>query len=258
MSYQLTFNDQKLEDIELIVLDLSNTVFDFTELWLKEVGYISQVLAENYSTIQGELFRKRAMLVKTLGINPETGEIDPNGTLFQCSTSEIKTLLKNVLYLNNVSPFEAETGIEKVFNDMITEIDPAKRVTLLPDAELFIQNASKALPIVSLSKRSYENSNQILNHFNLESTFKKNYTLFNADHKDLYHLEQVILFDICNDLSIEPENVLLIADNIYDLCVHEDLDLHRILVSRVSINDFYLKKYQLNNIISSLEDISIL
>lgn len=257
MSCNVSINDVTIPEIKLIVIDLSNTVFDFTELWLKEAGYISQTLAENFSTNQGDLFRKRAMLIKSFGINPETGEIDPNGALFTSSTPELKALLRNILYINNVPSFEAERGVDYILDDMIDEINPHSLVTLLPDAEEFLKKAIKFIPIASLSKRYYENAENILSGHNAAHFFTHNYTLFNADKRDHYHLEQVILFDICNDLSIEPENVLLIGDNMYDLCLNEDFDVNRILVNRVSINDYYLTKYNITNVVSNLEDIQL-
>ncbi|MEW5821167.1 MAG: HAD family hydrolase [Cyanobacteriota bacterium] len=247
----------EFNNIEAVLIDVSGTLIDYEELWLKQIGYLSQILAEDHSTIQGELFRTRAMIMKSLGADPETGNIDYTSVLFSSNTGEIKAILSNVLYLNKVNWISAIESVNKTLIKMEKEIDFRNCTRLFPDTVNLLDNLANKTKIIAYSKRSYENSRKILGHHQVDTKIDKLYSMFDFNENGKSYLECSFLSNICEDLNIKPENTVVIADCIYDLSLKENILFKRIIINKIGLDNYFINKYHLKNNLSRLKEIKI-
>lgn len=250
MTCNIKVANQILTNIEMLLVDVGGTLLNYQELWLKQIGYLSQVLAENHSTVQGELFRTRAMVMKALGADPETGNIDYSSSLFTSNNSNLKVILSTILYLNNVSWINALESVEKTLIEMENEIDFTIYPKMFQDTGPFLKSFSDKLKIVTFSKRSYENSLPIMKHFKINTYTEKHFSLY-----DESTYEDTFMAYICDMMGVKAENTVILADSIYDLSLEENLAAHRVLVNRNSIDNYFVSKYLLKHLPSNLAEI---
>lgn len=254
MSCTIKIGDKIFEDIELVMLDISGTLYDYHELWLKQIGYVSQLLAEKHSNIQGELFRLRAMIIKILGVDPETGYLDPNSCFFTLSTSEIKSILSSILYLNGVSWVDASISIDTLLSNMSAEIDIEEYTQLNQDAKGLLQSLSKTAKIITYSKRNYENADILLRNDHLLQNIEKHYTLYNNLRDTSEHL---FLSNICKEEDVAASKTLIIADCVYDLALDDPLKTNRVIINKNTIDNYLLSKYSLKYAFNNLKDVEV-
>lgn len=255
MSCNIKIGEHTFKNIELVMFDISGTLYDYHELWLKEIGYISQLLAEKHSQIQGKLFRLRAMIIKVLGVDPETGYLDPNSCFFTLSTSEIKSILCSILYLNGISWVDAITSIDTLLGNMSVEIDIEEYTQINNGAKELIEAISKSAKVVTFSKRNYENPYILVKDNHLLNNINDNYNLYNNTNNTSEHL---FLSNICKEKGIMPLNTLIIADSIYDLMIDDNLKTNRVIINKNNIDNYLLSKYSLKYSVSNLKDIEVI
>ena len=257
MAHNIKCANTTFKDIEMVMLDVSGTLINYEEIWLKQIGYIAQILAEKHSIVQGELFRTRAMIMKVLGVDPETGDIDYSTALFSAETGEIKAILNSILYLNNVKWNNAVESVQQTFIEMNEEIDFLHYTKRMPHSKELIYSLSENFKVISYSKRCYENSEAILNHHNMLDIVDKHYSLYSKESCCNRNTEDLFLSNICNDMNIKPANVLIIADTIYDLCFNEIMEAKRILVNEIFIDNASLQNKNVNCILTSLKEVTV-
>jgi phosphoglycolate phosphatase-like HAD superfamily hydrolase len=247
----------EFNNIEAVLIDVSGTLVDYNELWLKQIGYLSQVLAENHASIQGELFRIRAMIMKALGVDPETCDIDYSSSLFTSETNEIKAVLSNILYLNKVNWVEACEAVNYTLETLEDEIDFAPYTKIYPNSIEFLDYLSGKTKLITYSKRSYENSQKILDHHKISDKVFKHYSMYDLCKENKGFFNCCFASNICDDLQIKSENTLLIADSIYDLCFMEKKSFNRVIMNRNSIDNYFINKFNIKYILSSLKEIEV-
>ncbi|MGD9580720.1 MAG: hypothetical protein AB7V50_05065 [Vampirovibrionia bacterium] len=255
MSCNFKINNQIFNDIELVLVDLSGVLFNYDELWLKQIGYMSQILAEKHSNIQGELFRMRAMIMKILGVDPETGDLDNDSCLFYSTNAELKSVLKSVLYLNGISWRNASSSVDSLLDDMAAEVDISEFAHINNYAKSFIDHITAKVSVVTYNKRSYENVNTLIKSNHIFEQIKNNYSLYNNFNNTL---EDLFLSNICKEENIDPSKTLIIADSIYDLMIDDNSFNNRVLVNKNTIDNYLTSKYSLKYIINELKDIKII
>lgn len=253
MSISIQCNDKTFNDIELILLDICGTMFDFENLWLKQVGYLAQNLAENHATFRGELFRIRAMLIKALGVDPEDGHVDYSGAYFSCSDEEIKAILATVLYLNNIDWLKAKNSVENTIAKMLEELDPIEFIKLYPDTSQFLKDFSHNVRIIPYSLKTFVKTDLILMQYNLFENIENSFCT------DTINIGKLNKFEIvkytCSHFDINPENILILADSLGDF--PEDCRINKVFVNRNLIQKDYLEKISFDHIINNIGEIKV-
>lgn len=257
MTINIKCGNNTFKDIDLLLVDVSGTLLDYKELWLKQVGYIAQTLAENHSKVQGELFRTRAMVMKVLGVDPESAEIDFTSSMHCSSNSELIAVLSAILYINRVNWSVSFDSVVKTLAKMEKDIDFRPVTKLYPDTTPFLSKFTKEIKVITFAKRQYEDSEKILSHHNLLKLLAKNYSLHNMNIKDLSTIENQFLACICKDQNVKPERTLVVADSIYDLSLNENGTYNRLVVNRNVIDVNFYKPFGINYIVNSLSEIVI-
>lgn len=249
-------NNINFENIDLIILNIAGTLVNYDELWLKQIGYISQCIAEKHSKYQGELFRIRAMVMKTLGVDPETGMIDWTGPFFSLNECELKLQVANILYLNNVNWIKANDSVDEVLARMLDEIDYKNYVSLFPESIEFLSKLQDKVNMITYSYNTLEKSDEIMNLFKLENFFQRHYSnnQLSLNYSNL--VEKEFLSVLSEELSTPTENMLVIADSINDLKSFQSIS-NKIIINRKSLPAEFYKRYSINGLAGTLTEICV-
>jgi phosphoglycolate phosphatase-like HAD superfamily hydrolase len=251
MSINIKCNDHIYQDIETVLLNVDGTLLNYNELWLKQIGYLAQRLAEMHSETRGELFRIRAMLTKVLGVDPETEEIDFTGPFFSCDESQIFMAIGSILYINNVSWQKTFESIEKIVDEMKKELDITAYTSVYADSLEFLEYFTKLVKVITFSRRSFEDTSKLLKHFNLCQMIEK--------HCDLSlkvgNTSSGFIENLCIEHHLTPEKTLLIADSLNDLSINENISLKRLAINRNLADNSYYKNFHLQQVIKNFKDV---
>jgi phosphoglycolate phosphatase-like HAD superfamily hydrolase len=257
MGINIQCKDHTFKDIDILLINVGGTLFDCRDLWLRQIGYIAQRLAETHANVRGELFRIRAMVTKALGVDPETEEFEHTGAYFALDDYELKIVLATVMCLNNVKFPEARKTIDLILAELDKDIDLTYYPTLYPESEEFLRSFTNVIRLITYTKRSFEDSDKLLTHNNLFEYIEKNYSSYNTVINDEFLRERKVLTSICDNLKVPPENVLVIADSINDLCLNEAIKVNRVIINRNNIDPGYYESLNLQHIATSLKEIKV-
>ena len=195
----------------LVIFDKDGTLVDFTATWVPLIRKRAQFLVKSLGG-NGEL---EALLLKSWGIDPVTGKIDPRGPCPVSPRSEEIVIGTMTLYQKGYPWDESKQWVMEAFDQADVTTD---RKTLLRPVD-GIQNLLRRLKrdglyLALATSDERRDTEVVLSSLGLETLFD---ALVCAGEVDAPKPDPEAILTLCNRFSIPPGETIFIGDTVTDM-----------------------------------------
>jgi len=195
----------------LVIFDKDGTLVDFAATWVPLIRKRAQVLAKNLGR-NGEL---EALLLKSWGIDPVSGRIDPRGPCPVSPRSEEIITGTLTLYQQGYPWDEAKQTVSRAFDETDRTIDRHEISKGVAGIHPFLtQLKSKGFSLALATNDERQDTEAVLSSLNLQNVFD---LIVCAGEVTPPKPHPGIVLTICERLSIPLRETVFIGDTVGDM-----------------------------------------
>jgi phosphoglycolate phosphatase len=195
----------------LIIFDKDGTLIDFSATWVplirKRVTFLLKRLGRN-----GEL---EAFLLKSWGIDPFTGKVDPRGPCPVSPRSDEIVIGTMALYQHGYPWDESKLLVAQAFDEADADGDWREKVIPVKGIQTFLSQLKRNGFYAALATSDERKDTEaILNHLGLEGLFD---IILCAGEVNPPKPHPETIFTICRKLSVHPQEAVMVGDSVTDM-----------------------------------------
>jgi len=196
----------------LIIFDKDGTLIDFTATWVplirKRVSFLLKVLGTNDHELG-------AFLLKSWGIDPLSGRIDPRGPCPVSPRSDEIIIGTMSLYQKGFPWDEAKQWVTQAFDEADADGDWREKVIPIKGIPTFLsQLKDHGFRTALATNDERKDTEAILNHLGIEGLFD---TILCAGEVNLPKPHPETILSICRQLGIDPKETVMVGDSVADM-----------------------------------------
>jgi len=195
----------------LIIFDKDGTLIDFTATWVplirKRVDFLIKKIKRN-----GAL---EAFLLKSWGIDPESGKVDPRGPCPVSPRSDEIVIGTMALYQHGYPWDESKQWVAQAFDEADADGDWRKNVVPIEGIQPFLSALKEdGFTIALATNDERKDTEAILSHLGMEGLFDI-ILCWGEVTPPKPHPETILT--ICRKLSIPPHETVMVGDSVTDM-----------------------------------------
>ncbi len=196
----------------LIIFDKDGTLIDFAATWVplirKRVDFLLKALGRNDQEL-GDF------LLKSWGVNPITGRVDPRGPCPVSPRSDEIVIGTMALYQMGYPWDEAKQWVAQAFDEADADADWREKVVPIKGVQTFLSRLRKhGFRTALATNDERKDTEAILNHLGMEGLFD---ILLCAGEVKLPKPHPETIFTICRRLGIDPKESVMVGDSVADM-----------------------------------------
>jgi phosphoglycolate phosphatase len=195
----------------LIIFDKDGTLIDFTATWVplirKRVAFLLKILGRD-----GEL---EAFLLRSWGIDPLSGRIDPRGPCPVSPRSDEIIIGTMALYQKGYPWDEAKQWVAQAFDEADADGDWREKVVPIKGIQTFLSQMKEyGFHTALATNDERKDTEAILNHLGIGGLFD---TILCAGEVNLPKPHPETILTICRQLGIDPKETVMVGDSVADM-----------------------------------------
>lgn len=195
----------------LIIFDKDGTLIDFTATWVplirKRVSFLLKKVGK-----RGDL---EATLLRSWGIDPLSGKVDPRGPCPVSPRSDEIIIGTMALYQQGYPWDEAKQWVSQAFDEADADGDWRKNVIPIKGIQAFlIQLKKNGLYLALATNDERKDTEAILNHLGMNGLFDV-VLCWGEVIPAKPHPETILT--ICRKLSVDPHETVMVGDSVTDM-----------------------------------------
>jgi phosphoglycolate phosphatase len=196
----------------LIIFDKDGTLIDFAATWVpliqKRVSFLLKTLGRNDQEL-------RAFLLKSWGIDPTSGKIDPRGPCPVSPRADEIIIGTMALYQKGYPWDEAKQWVAQAFDEADADGDWREKVVPIKGIQPFLSRLREdGFRTALATNDERKDTEAILNHLGMEGLFD---TILCAGEVSLPKPHPETIFSICRKLGIDPKETVMVGDSVADM-----------------------------------------
>ena len=196
----------------LIIFDKDGTLIDFAATWVplirKRVAFLLKALGTNDQELG-------AFLLKSWGIDPKTGKIDPRGPCPVSPRSDEIVIGTVGLYQKGYPWDEAKQWVAQAFDEADADGDWREKVVPIQGIQTFLSRLrERGFHTALATNDERKDTEAILNHLGMTGLFD---ILFCAGEVDHPKPHPETIYSICHQLRIDPKETVMVGDSVADM-----------------------------------------
>jgi len=206
----IKYKDKNIS-FRLIIFDKDGTLIDFTATWVplirKRVTFLLKKLGRN-----GEL---ETFLLKSWGIDPLTGKVDPRGPCPVSPRSDEIIIGTMALYQHGFPWDESKQWVSQAFDEADAEGDWREKVVLIKGVQTFLSRLKRDGVYTALATNDERKDTEaILNHLGMKDLFD---IILCAGEVEPPKPHPETILTICRRLAITPHEAVMVGDSVTDM-----------------------------------------
>lgn len=207
----IEFKSQRVP-CRLIIFDKDGTLIDFTATWVplirKRVSFLLKVLRTNDQELE-------AFLLKSWGIDPLSGKIDPRGPCPVSPRADEIIIGTMGLYQKGYPWDEAKQWVARAFDEADADGDWREEVVPIKGIQTFLSRLREHGFYTALATNDERKDTEaILNHLGMEGLFD---TILCAGDVNSPKPHPETILTICRRLGIDPGETVMVGDSVADM-----------------------------------------
>jgi phosphoglycolate phosphatase len=199
-------------DCRLIIFDKDGTLIDFTATWVplirKRVSFLLKALGREDQELA-------ALLLKSWGIDPSSGKIDPRGPCPVSPRSDEIVIGTMALYQQGYPWDESKQRVAVAFDEADADGDWRGKVLPVRGIQTFLLRLrAQGFRIALATNDERRDTEAILNHLGMENLFDK---ILCAGEVTLPKPHPETIFSICRQLGVDPKEAVMVGDSVADM-----------------------------------------
>jgi phosphoglycolate phosphatase len=195
----------------LIIFDKDGTLIDFTATWVplirKRVAFLLKKFGKN-----GDL---EAFLLKSWGIDPVSGKVDPRGPCPVSPRSDEIIIGTMALYQHGLAWDESKSWVGQAFDEADADGDWREKVVPVKGIQTFLSQLKKNKFYTALATSDERRDTEaILNHLGMGRLFD---IILCAGEVNPPKPHPETIFAICQKLSVSPRETVMVGDSVADM-----------------------------------------
>jgi len=195
----------------LIIFDKDGTLIDFTATWVplirKRVSFLLKKLGRD-----GEM---ETFLLRSWGIDPVSGEVDPRGPCPVSPRSDEIIIGTMVLYQHGYHWDESKQWVAQAFDEADADGDWREKVVPIKGIQIFLSHLKKDGFYTALATNDERKDTEaILNHLGMNGLF--DVVLCSGEVNPAKPHPETI-FTICRRLNLGPQEAVMVGDSVTDM-----------------------------------------
>jgi phosphoglycolate phosphatase len=196
----------------LIIFDKDGTLIDFTATWVplirKRVAFLLKALGTNDEELG-------AFLLRSWGIDPLSGKIDPRGPCPVSPRSDEIIIGAMALYQKGYPWDEAKQWVAQAFDEADADGDWREKVVPIKGIQTFLSQLKEyGFRTALATNDERKDTEAILNHLGMEGLFD---TVLCAGEVNLPKPHPETILTICRQLGIDPKETAMVGDSVADM-----------------------------------------
>jgi len=195
----------------LVIFDKDGTLVDFTATWVPLIRKRAQFLVKSLGG-NGEL---EALLLKSWGIDPVTGKIDPRGPCPVSPRSEEIVIGTMALYQKGYPWDESKQRVMEAFDQADVTTDRKTLLRPVDGIQTLLRRLKRdGLYLALATSDERRDTEVVLSSLGLETLFD---ALVCAGEVDAPKPDPEAILTLCNRFSIPPGETIFIGDTVTDM-----------------------------------------
>jgi phosphoglycolate phosphatase len=195
----------------LIIFDKDGTLIDFTATWVplirKRVSFLLKKLGKN-----GEL---EAFLLKSWGIDPVSGKVDPRGPCPVSPRSDEIVIGTVALYQHGYPWDESKQWVTEAFDEADADGNWREKVVPIKGIQTFLSGLKRDGFYTALATNDERKDTEaILNHLGMDGLFD---IIICSGEVNPAKPHPETIFTICRKLSVHPHETVMVGDSVTDM-----------------------------------------
>jgi phosphoglycolate phosphatase len=196
----------------LIIFDKDGTLIDFAATWVplirKRVTFLLKTLGRNDQELG-------AFLLRSWGIDPTSGKIDPRGPCPVSPRSDEIIIGTMALYQKGYFWDEAKQWVVQAFDEADADGDWREKVVPIKGIQTFLFRLREhGLRTALATNDERKDTEAILNHLGMEGLFD---TILCAGEVNPPKPHPETIFSICRQLGVDPKESVMVGDSVADM-----------------------------------------
>ena len=196
----------------LIIFDKDGTLIDFAATWVplirKRVSFLLKALGRSDPELG-------AFLLKSWGIDPVSGKIDPRGPCPVSPRSDEIVIGTMALYQKGYPWDEAKQWVVQAFDEADADGDWREKVVPIGGVQTFLFRLREhGLRTALATNDERKDTEAILNHLGMQGLFD---VLLCAGEVNLPKPHPETIFAICRQLRINLKDTVMVGDSVADM-----------------------------------------
>jgi phosphoglycolate phosphatase len=206
----ILYKDKKVP-CRLIIFDKDGTLIDFSATWVplirKRVSFVLERLGKNQEL--------RGFLLRSWGIDPVSGKVDPRGPCPVSPRSDEIIIGTMALYQHGYHWDEAKQWIAQAFDEADTDSDWRQNVVPIKGIQAFLaQLKEDGFQTALATNDERKDTEAILNHLSMDGLFDM---ILCWGEVSPPKPNPETIFTICRKLSIPPNETVMVGDSVTDM-----------------------------------------
>jgi phosphoglycolate phosphatase len=195
----------------LIIFDKDGTLIDFTATWVplirKRVAFVLKRLGRD-----GKL---EAFLLKSWGIDPLTGKVDPRGPCPVSPRSDEVIIGTMVLYQYGYPWDESKSLVAQAFDEADADGDWREKVVPIKGIQTFLSRLKRGGVYTALATNDERKDTEaILSYLGMDGLFD---IILCAGEVNPPKPHPETILAICRKLSVHPQEAVMVGDSVTDM-----------------------------------------
>ena len=195
----------------LIIFDKDGTLIDFTATWVplirKRVAFLLKKLGKNEEL--------ETFLLKSWGIEPSTGKVDPRGPCPVSPRSDEIIIGTMALYQHGFPWDESKQWVAQAFDEADADGDWREKVVPVNGIQSFVSRLKGDGFYTALATSDERKDTEaILNHLGMDGLFD---IILCAGEVNPPKPDPETIFTICRKLSVPPHETVMVGDSVADM-----------------------------------------
>jgi len=207
----IEFKDKRIP-CRLIIFDKDGTLIDFAATWVplirKRVAFLLKKLGRNDDELG-------AFLLKSWGIDPISGRIDPRGPCPVSPRSDEIIIGTMALYQHGYPWDESKQLVAQAFDEADADGDWREKVVPVKGVATVLSRLRRdGFHTALATNDERKDTEAILNHLGMEGLFDM---ILCAGEVNLPKPHPETILTICRQLGIDPQEAVMVGDSVADM-----------------------------------------